>query len=50
MIGIILIVVHLLEYLVLKTVVKTLEISFVQTMIFGYGYWLTMVMERRKST
>lgn len=42
MLGILLFLIHIIEYIVVKLMTVN-EISFIQTMIFGYGHWLPIL-------
>lgn len=42
MLGIALIIIHLIEYFVIK-LKSDKEINFIQTMLFGYGHWLPII-------
>ena len=42
MLGILLFAIHLIEYVVVKFMTSK-EISFLQTMLFGYGHWLPII-------
>lgn len=52
-VGGLLLLIHLVEYLAMKTIIARRnngEVDFIQTLLFGYGHWLPMLLESRRTT
>lgn len=51
-VGGLLLLIHLVEYLVTKPIVARRsngEVGFIQTMLFGYGHWLPMLVQSKET-